>query len=73
MRTPSVHWASEVAGWGIMARLPASSGTCRQCDASGSSYAHLDFVEFQVGHIIYQKHFSGTNAPPVAHSSTAQV
>jgi len=73
MRTLSVHRASDADSCGIVDRLPTSSGTCSQCDASGSLYSHLDALLFQVDCIIYQKHFSGTKVLPVALSNAAHV
>jgi len=68
---PRVCCASDVASWGIVAKWLALSGTWSQCELSGSLYSHLAFI--YLGHIIYQKHFSGTNTLPVAHCNAAQV
>jgi len=73
MQTPSVLHVSDVASWGVISKLPALSGTCSWCDWSGSSYSHLAFTVFHMGHIIYQKHFSGTSVLPVAHNNAAHV
>jgi len=70
---PSVCGASDIANWGIIARWPSLLGTCSWWEGSGTSYSHFPWVWFHLGRIMYQKHFSGTSAPPMAQSSAAQV
>jgi len=54
----------------IIVSCPVSSGTHNWYWLSGSVYFHSPLCH--TGLMRYQKHFSGTSAPPVAHSSPAQ-
>jgi len=69
--TLSVLLASDVARHGIGTMLPCLSGTIRVAlFCAGCQYCHWFFCHSKS--ISYQKHFSGTNAPPDACSSPAQ-